>query len=325
MELDDEQASEGARRARDALLAGGVGGACLCIVGAPFDVVKVRLQQSMDARPTSALHAASTIIKAEGIRGLWRGVGPPLLVAVPQFAIVFGAYEASRTLVRRHSSQPHGNARDDAIAGALVALPTSFIYTPVDRVKLALQSDGQRLAAGLPARYSSVLDCVRQLWSAGGLSTFARGFWATLARDAPAWATYFAVFSAVKSRLAPPAIDRPSGVLDGSAELSPAASLVAGGLAGAATWSVCVPMDVVKTRYQSELTHSTYGSACRAIWRVSGVGGFFAGFGAIVLGGVPRDAACLAGTEAAQRALTLWRQAQPHESLALPRPRPTNL
>ena len=302
-----------AQRARDALLAGGVGGAALCVVGMPFDVVKTRLQQTASA---STMRTISRIIHVEGMCGLWRGLTPPLLVSVPQFAVVFGAYELSRGFVRRHSSRPPGNLRDTAIAGSLVALPTSFIYTPVDRVKLALQSDGRRLAAGKPAHYDGVLDCIRRLWLAGGAPTFVRGFWATLARDAPAWATYFTVYSWVKQRLRKQD-DRlkGDGVLDGSAELSPLANLVAGGFAGAATWAVCVPMDVVKTRFQSEPDLPTYRSACRAIWRASGIGGFFAGFGAIVLGGIPRDAACLAGTEAAQRALTLLRQRQ-NEAIA---------
>ena len=270
-------------------------------MGAPFDVVKVRQQQQPCGASAAAI--AASIVRAEGLRGLWRGVTPPLVVAVPQFAVVFGAYEAATQLVARHSSRPAGDARDTAIAGALVALPTSFIYTPVDRVKLALQSDGAHVAAGRPPRYTSVLDCVRSLWRAGGAATFARGFGATLCRDAPAWATYFVVYSTAKRSLT-----SASGVLDGRAELSPAASLTAGGLAGAATWAVALPFDTVKTRFQSDTSHRSYRDAIRAIARASGAAGFFAGFWAIVLGGVPRDAACFAGTEAAQRALALRRE-----------------
>ena len=284
----------------DALLAGGIGGACLCLVGAPFDVVKVRQQHHPSS---SALEVVRSIVRVEGIRGLWRGVTAPLLVAVPQFAVVFGAYAMARSLVQRISSKPQENARDTAIAGALVALPTSFIYTPVDRVKLAMQVDGHRVASGQVARYSCVRECIYELWRAGGIASFSRGFTATLARDVPAWATYFAVYATLKQTLSPS-----TGVLDGRAKLSPAASLVAGGAAGAASWAVCFPIDVVKTRFQSDLTYRTYRCTIRAVLRSSGIGGLFAGYWTIVLGGVPRDAACLTGTEAAQRALTLRRQ-----------------
>jgi hypothetical protein len=51
--------------------------------------------------------------------------------------------------------------------------------------------------------------------------------------------------------------------------------------------------------------HRTYGHAVNTILRAHGWRGFFAGFAVMVAGGVPRDAACLCGIEAAQRALTL--------------------
>ena len=145
---------------RDALLAGGFGGACLCVVGAPFDLVKVRQQQAPGA---SAAAVIRTVLCVEGTRGLWRGVTPPLLVAVPQFAVVFGTYDAARRLLRRFAPSPN-EIRDAGAAGALVAVPTSFIYTPVDRVKLALQADGRRVASGgVVARYASALHCALPL------------------------------------------------------------------------------------------------------------------------------------------------------------------
>ena len=179
--LSSDSRSITARHATsDALLAGGFGGACLCVVGAPFDVVKVRQQQTR-SDGASPSRIVRSILRAEGVVGLWRGVGPPLMVAVPQFALVFGSHEAARALISRHSTRPPGDGRDAALAGALVAVPTTFVYTPVDRVKLAMQSDGRRVASGLPPLYSSASQCARQLWRSGGAASFSRGFFATLA------------------------------------------------------------------------------------------------------------------------------------------------
>ena len=278
------------------MVAGGCGGACLCLIGAPFDVVKVR-QQTVPG--IGAYQASCSILSNEGLRGFWRGVKPPLAASVPQFAIVFAVYDAARRGISHHTGRPTSDPRDSALAGAMVAVPTTFVYTPVDRIKCVLQADGRRIAAGQPARYKSAVECAVQLWRGGSLY---RGFWITLMRDTPAWATYFATFSAVKGALSA------SAPLDGEAALTPLSSIVAGGLAGSATWAVCIPMDTIKTVFQSDGTHRTYRAACSAIVRSSGVGGFFAGFSTIVLGGIPRDAACFAGTEAAQRALTLWRK-----------------
>lgn len=276
------------------LLAGGFGGACLCIVGAPFDVVKVRQQVSPHSSP---LTVAASIARSEGVKGFWRGVTPPLMVSVPQFAIVFASFSYNRQVIRKLSGRPEGDLRDTAVAGSLVALPTTLLYTPSERVKIAMQTDGRRVALGLKPRHADALGCTAKLLREG---TLFRGFLATLARDVPAWACYFVVYTAAKKRLA-----ASSPALDGRAQLTPIASLTAGALAGAATWAVAIPMDVVKTTYQKATYHVTYRHAVRAIARRGGIGGFFAGFSTIVLGGVPRDASCLCGVEAAQRCLTL--------------------
>merc|ERR1712185_470100 len=117
----------------------------------------------------------------------------------------------------------------------------------------------------------------------------------TLARDVPAWATYFAVYHEAKRAFA----GGGAAVLDGSAPLTPVATFAAGALAGASTWAVCIPQDTVKTRWQTG-RYRSHAHVLRSLLR--GAGGLFRGFWPIVLGGVPRDGACLLGIEAANRA-----------------------
>jgi solute carrier family 25 carnitine/acylcarnitine transporter 20/29 len=271
------------------------------------------------------------IVRSEGIRGLWRGVTPPLLAAVPQFAVVFASYDYGQHAVAKYVGWHVGDLRNTALAGALVALPTSLIYTPIvraplasqrpkrptllpshvqrrrsplqDRVKLTMQVEGRRISAGQPRPCASAYNVAVGLWRAEGAAALTRGFFATLARDVPAWATYFVVYSAAKRSLT-----SNTAALDGEEPLSLLASLTAGGLAGAATWAICMPVDVIKSAYQSNTAYRTYGDTCRAIMRASGVRGLFAGFWTIVLGGVPRDAACLTGTECMLRLLARGRE-----------------
>ena len=132
----------------DAMLAGGFGGVCLAVVGAPFDLVKVRQQ----AAPGVSTRCHS-LHSRRGLNGLFRGLGPPLLVAVPTWAVVFWAFDASRGVVRTLYGTASGEESifEIALAGSMVAFPTSFIYCPVDRVKCLYQLDGSQ---GQPARYS---------------------------------------------------------------------------------------------------------------------------------------------------------------------------
>ena len=301
------------------------------------------MRQQAKIAPASTIVAS--VLKTDGVRGLWRGVVPPMLVAAPQFAISFACFDINRRLVRGWFGRDPA-AKDElvdvAAAGALVAIPTTFMYAPADRVKCLLQHDGARLEAGKPARYLNARDCASKVLQHGGLRSLFSGFWMTLARDVPGWAGYFAVYHSAKTWLAGP----DAGVLDGSVPLSPLATLAAGGIAGASTWAVCIPMDVLKTRWQSQplvpphvsppfaaAVHGGRGSGgggskqqgwrgkpgspatlYRSYWHLvttmvrspAGFGSLFAGFGTIVMGGIPRDAACFGGTELMHRALSLW-------------------
>ena len=220
-----------------ALAAGGFGGACLAIVGAPFDLVKVR--QQIGGVP-SVFSVVRSIVRAEGVRGLWRGATPPIVAAVPQFAVVFASFDYNRKhLVPLATGLPADNIRNTALSGSLVAVPTTLLITPFDRVKCALQDEGRRVERGRPARFHDAWACALKLWRQG---TLFRGFLVTLARDVPAWSTYFVVYSVAKQRLA----SSSSAALDGREELSVGASLAAGAMAGASTWAVAIPFDVVK-------------------------------------------------------------------------------
>lgn len=229
----------------DALLAGGFGGACLTIVGAPFDYVKVRQQFSLGQ---SAISVCQSVLRKEGLRGLFRGVGPPLLVSIPQFAVVFWAFDASRRLVRSwtdSTADEEDSLQAVALAGAMVAVPTTFIYTPVDRIKCLYQVDGTH---GQVSRYGSVGACLRAVAWHGGISSLFRGFRATLIRDVLGWSVYFTVYAAAKRSLA---TNDHSDVLDGRSSFTPLATLCAGALAGMSTWAVAIPFDSIKTWRQT--------------------------------------------------------------------------
>jgi len=141
------------------------------------------------------------------------------------------------------------------------------------------------------ARFAGPLDCVRQLYAAGGWRTLFHGACVTVLREAPSFAIYMLTFSALRRRLAPPSRH---------AEPPLSVDLVAGGAAGLASWSLTVPVDVVKSRLQSDCCASTGGRRYSGMldcvvrsWRAEGPSVFLRGLTVTCVRAIPTNAVLL--------------------------------
>ncbi|KAF3360075.1 hypothetical protein VdG1_01765 [Verticillium dahliae VDG1] len=174
--------SAGAAQLRS-LAAGGFGGICAVIVGHPFDLVKS--------------------IARDGLgRGLYAGVSAPLVGVTPMFAVSFWAYDLGKDIVRsiypEHPASQPLTIGQTAAAGFFSAIPMTAITAPFERIKVILQVQSQKLQPGQAPRYKGPYDVVRQLYAEGGLRSVFRGSAATLARDGPGSAAYFAAYEYIK-------------------------------------------------------------------------------------------------------------------------------
>ena len=68
----------------------------------PYQVVKARMQVRADEyqRFDRASAVVTHIVRNEGFRGFYRGMGPSVARVVPGAAVVFATYEQVRTLLR---------------------------------------------------------------------------------------------------------------------------------------------------------------------------------------------------------------------------------
>lgn len=171
------------------------------------------------------------------------------------------------------------------------------ITAPFERVKVILQVQGQKaLAPGEKPKYSGGLDVVRQLYKEGGLRSVFRGSAATLARDGPGSAAYFAAYEYIKRKLSPKdANGKPTG------ELSLTAVTCAGAGAGVAMWIPVFPVDTVKSRLQTAEGNVTLGGVIRELYGRGGYKAFFPGFGPALTRAVPANAATFLGVELAHQ------------------------
>ncbi|KUJ16673.1 mitochondrial carrier [Mollisia scopiformis] len=283
------------------LAAGGFGGVCAVIVGHPFDLVKVRLQTAERGAYSSALDVVRKSVARDGLRrGLYAGVSAPLVGVTPMFAVSFWGYDVGKGLVRRFSTVENDQftVAQVSAAGFFSAIPMTAITAPFERVKVLLQIQGQKqLAPGEKPKYSGGVDVVRQLYKEGGVRSVFRGSAATLARDGPGSAAYFATYEIIKRKLTPvdPLTGKPSG------DLSLVAVCTAGGAAGVAMWIPVFPIDTVKSRLQTMEGKPTVGGVISGLYKNGGFKAFFPGFGPALARAVPANAATFLGVELAHK------------------------
>ncbi|EJD51773.1 mitochondrial carrier [Auricularia subglabra TFB-10046 SS5] len=278
-------------------IAGGFGGIAAVLVGHPFDLTKTRLQTAAPGVYKGAVDVVKQALARDGVTGLYRGVVPPLLGVTPIFAISFWGYDVGKKLV--YAATPNRKSDELSVAelagaGFFSAIPQTLVAAPVERAKVLLQVQGQ---GGAEAKYKGVFDVFKVLYREGGIRSIYRGSFATLMRDGPGSAAYFAAYEVAKKALTP-AGSSPS-------QLNLGAIIVAGGTAGVAMWSIAIPPDVVKSRLQSAPTgtYSGFMDCVRKTIAADGVGALWKGFGPAMARAFPANAATFLGVEASRKLL----------------------
>ncbi|KZV76954.1 mitochondrial carrier [Peniophora sp. CONT] len=295
-EIEGTRAANSATENVKSFISGGFGGVAAVLVGHPFDLTKTRLQTAAPGTYKGAVDVVKQAVARDGAFGLYRGVVPPLLGVTPIFALSFWAYDASKALVyaltpnRKEASL---STAELAAAGFMSAVPTTLVTAPVERAKVLLQVDGQ---AG-KAKYKGVIDVIGHLYREGGIKSIYRGSVATVARDGPGSAAYFAAYEVTKKYLTPAGAS-PNDLHLGSI-------IMAGGTAGVAMWAIAIPPDVLKSRLQSAPTGTYSGimDCARKTIAVDGVKALWKGFGPAMARAFPANAATFLGVEASRKLL----------------------
>ncbi|PVU94092.1 hypothetical protein BB561_002786 [Smittium simulii] len=293
--------SDSTKGAVNSFISGGVGGMCLVAAGHPFDLVKVRIQTSNEYK--GAWDCLSRTFAKDGIKGLYRGMMAPLIGITPVYALVFWGYDLGKKIAIKYSgSNPTSPLSTGQIlfAGGFSAIPTTMLMTPMERIKVILQIQGQGSGA---ATYSGPMDAAKGILRTSGIKGLYRGTFATLLRDVPGSVAYFGAYELVKKALSP------SGPKNEPQPLNPLAVVVAGGFAGMANWMVAIPPDVLKTRLQTapEGKYSGLRQVFVDLVRTEGYSALFKGLGPAMIRAFPANAAAFLGVELAVNALNkVW-------------------
>lgn len=207
-------------------LAGAVGGFTSGVVTCPLDVIKTKLQAQGGFLPVSKgrhvghhkvysglVGTGGAIWREEGIRGLYRGLGPIVLGYLPTWAVWFTVYNKSKKYMGDHQGKLHFrlayhhvlllttlcrtvrnqfaiNFWSSIIAGASSTVVTNPIW--VIKTRLMSQSSSgynrqmsvfprsgntptSRPAINSPWHYHSTIDAARKMYSSEGILSFYSG------------------------------------------------------------------------------------------------------------------------------------------------------
>lgn len=185
---------------------GGVGtGAIQSIMLSPVELVKIRLQlQNVShanlhgaASYKGPVSVAKSILKTEGIKGIYRGFVITVLRDAPAHGVYFWTYEYMREQFHpgcRKNGQE--NLRTMLTAGGLAGVASWLCCYPLDVVKTRLQA--QTPSPSSPLKYKGILDCFRRSVKEEGYCVLWRGLGTAVAR---AFVVNGAVFAAYEIAL----------------------------------------------------------------------------------------------------------------------------
>lgn len=127
---------------------------------------------------TGTYDCAMKTVRADGFRGLYRGMSAPLTGVAPIFAMSFFGFGLGKRLQQSTPDEKLSNLQLFA-AGAFSGIFTTTIMAPGERIKCLLQI---QQTGTTPPKYSGMSDCAKSLYREGGLRSVYKGSVATLLR-----------------------------------------------------------------------------------------------------------------------------------------------
>lgn len=288
------------------LTAGTAGGIAQVLVGQPFDIVKVRMQTSLKGTYSGMVHCATGIMKNEGPLAFYKGTLTPLLGIGVCVSIQFGVLEASKRYFARQNIL-RGKGGDDGLllsgdqlllGGVLAGLGNGVVSGPVEHIRIRLQTQ-----SNIKPTYAGPLDAIKKIYSAHGIAGIYKGQAVTLLREATGYGVYFLSYEKlIQWEMAKKGIRRD--------QVNPMNTVLYGAAAGYALWAVIYPIDVIKSRMQTDGFTSSTGQkytstldCVRKVWRSEGLGAFTRGLGPTLIRSPFANGATFLGFEMANRLL----------------------
>ncbi|PKK44942.1 hypothetical protein CI102_8805 [Trichoderma harzianum] len=236
---------------------GGFAAGALAACGAvtvthPAEVLKIRQQlqgelQTKGAQPQyyrGPIHGISVIVKNEGIRGIYRGLGAAYIYQVLLNGYRLGFYEPmrkgmSRLFLRDENAQ---NLAINVLCGASSGIIGAAAGSPFFLVKTRLQSYSPVRPVGTQHNYRNAWDGLRQIYKSEGFFGLYRGITAAMVRTGFGSSVQLPTYFLAKRQL----------VKHAGMEEGPALHLASSSVSGFVVCCVMHPPDTIMSRLYNQ-------------------------------------------------------------------------
>ncbi|KAJ9648135.1 hypothetical protein H2199_001913 [Coniosporium tulheliwenetii] len=253
-------------------VAGGLAGIVSRSTTAPLDRLKVYLiaqtgvaQKTIEAAKSGAplkvaksawrplADACKELWAAGGMRSLYAGNGLNVIKVMPESAIKFGSYEASKRVFAKlegHNDPDRIQSWSKFVCGGVGGMISQFAVYPIDTLKFRMQCE--TVAGGLHGN-RLIIATAKKMWARNGIVSFYRGLPMGLVGIFPYAALDLGTFEYLK-RAITVRNARKNRCHEEDAQPGSWATAFIGGFSGAFGASVVYPLNLLRTRLQSQGT-----------------------------------------------------------------------
>jgi len=175
-----------------------VAGAISSAIANPTDVVKVRMQVTGVEGNLSLFGCFRDVYQHEGVRGLWRGVGPTAQRAAVIAAVELPIYDFTKNRLKRIVGD---SVTNHFISSFVASMGSAVASTPIDVVRTRLMNQRRvHTANGVlaPHIYNGSIDCFVRTIKNEGFFALYKGFVPTFLRMGPWNIIFFITYEQLK-------------------------------------------------------------------------------------------------------------------------------